>query len=354
MSITLPALVDDPALYLFAFDFDQDVAQVLAMDRSALHRSIFLDGRIERSKAQIHRISLPVMLDAYKGPPLSERPVGMIFHVAQCGSTLLARALDHPGKSLSLREPYALRQLGVLAGGDAHETGKLDDVRYGQMLHMALSMYGKRWPFETAVVVKANVPVNCIAEQVMGLNPQAPAVTLYFGLEDYVAAVMRTEGHENWVETVYAELRLDRHPLVSDAVPGSTAERTAALWFMQMKAFEAVLDGFANTRSLDAADFLDNPQPAIAAAAELFGVALSEAEMRDMVAGDLFQTYSKNPTLDYDPEVRLAREAQSKKRLAGAIDAAFAWAEAAKARHGLVESFAKPLSGEARPLLRRG
>lgn len=354
MSITLPALVDDPSLYPFAFDFDQDVAQILSMDRAALHRSIFLDGRIDRTKAAIHRISLPVMLDAYTGPPLAERPVGMIFHVAQCGSTLLARALDHPGRSLSLREPYALRQLGVLAGGDAHETGRLDEVRYGQMLHMVLSMYGKRWPFESAVVVKANVPVNCIAEQVMGLNPQAPAVTLYFGLEDYVAAVMRTEGHENWVETVYAELRLDRHPLVCGAVPRSTAERTAALWFMQMKAFEAVLTGFANTRSLDAADFLESPVPAIAAAAQLFGVQLSEADLRAMVGGDLFQTYSKNPTLDYDPEVRLAREAQSKTRLAAEIDAAFAWAEAAKARHGLVEAFAKPLSGATRALLRRG
>ena len=354
MSITLPALVDDPSLYLFAFDFDLDLAQVLTMDRNALNRSIFLDGRIERSKAKMDRISLPVMLDAYTGPPLAQRPVGMIFHVAQCGSTLLARALDHPGKSLSLREPYALRQLGVLAGGDAHETGKLDDVRFGQMLHMALSMYGKRWPFESAVVVKANVPVNCIAEQVMGLNPGAPAVTLYFGLEDYAAAVMRTEGHEKWVETVYAELRLDKHPLVAAAVPANTAERTAALWFVQMKAFEAVLAGFANTRSLDAADFLDNPLPAIAAAAELFGVTLSAAEMREMVTGDLFQTYSKNPTLDYDPEVRLAREAQSKKRLTAEIDAAFAWAEAAKARHGLVEAFPKSLSGEALPLLRRG
>lgn len=349
MNITLPALVDDPSLYLFSFDFDRETAQILQMDRAAFHRSIFLDGRIERGKGAPAQVALDALLTNYVGPDAAGRPVGFIFHVAQCGSTLLARALDHPGTSLSLREPYALRQLGVLAGGAGQDDDRANG-RFGRMLEVALSMLGKRWPGEDRVVIKANVPVNLIAERIMAANPAAPAVTLYFTLADYVAAVMRTEGHCQWVETVFAELQLAQHPAVAGFVPRSTAERAAALWFVQMEAFAGVLDACPETRSIDAAGFLDNPMPVVRAAAELFGIEPGEKAWDDLADGELFTTYSKNPTLDYDPEVRVAREAQSKARLRAEIAEALSWARGAQGRRGLPDRLAKPLIGES-PLL---
>ena len=346
MNITLPSLADDPALYLCAFDLAAGIAQIQPMDRTRFHRSIFLDGRIERGGVQGIRAPLDGLLQGYRGPAPADRPLGFIFHVAQCGSTLLARALDFPGTSLSLREPYALRQLGVLAGEAA------PDARFEALLRTTLSMLGKAWPGEGRVAIKANVPVNLIAERIMELCPSAPAIALYFGLEDYAAAVMRTEGHCQWVETVFAELNLANHPLVVGQFTRSTADRCAALWLVQMAAFAGVL-GSVNARSLDAAQFLASPMPAVRAAADLFGIAPGEGAWRELAESELFTTYSKNPALDYDPEVRVAREAQTKARLASEIDEAFAWASVAAARCGLPDRLGKPLVGEAKALLAR-
>src|SRR6476659_8924630 len=115
MSITFEAIADDPRLYLFALQ--GEAAHFQPMTPETFRRSIFLDGRIVRAPGQ--GFSLPfseVRGQAWPDPAL--RPINMIFHIAQCGSTLLARALDFPGRSLVLREPVALRRLGVDLGPD--------------------------------------------------------------------------------------------------------------------------------------------------------------------------------------------------------------------------------------------
>ena len=55
--------------------------------------------------------------------------------------------------------------------------------------------------------------------------------------------------------------------------------------------------------------------------------------------------------LDYDPDVRTAREAEAMARLAPEIDAAREWVAAASARDALPEALGKPLVGEAVSLL---
>ena len=87
------------------------------------------------------------------------------------------------------------------------------------------------------------------------------------------------------------------------------------------------------------------------AAAELFDLALREGEAEEIAASELFETYSKNPALDYDPEVRAARQAEAKRRLAPQIAEAEGWANAARDRHGLAERLGPELLGEGPALL---
>lgn len=351
MKITLPNLAEDPALYLYAFDFAQGLAQIQPMDRMAFQRSIFLDGRIDRGKRQPVAAPINALLNGLSDGEANNRKLGIIFHVAQCGSTLLARALDHPGTSLSLREPYALRQLGII-GAEAL-AGKVSDPGIDRLLKFSLSMYGKHWPGEDTVVVKANVPVNIIADKVMAAIPDAPAIVLYFRLEDYAAAVMRTPGHRDWVERVFGELQLSDHPVVATQPIEGTATKVAALWFVQMQAFATILKKYEHVHSLDAAQFLAHPMPAVRKAAELFGVRPGDQAWDDLADSDLFTTYSKNPTLDYDPEVRIAREAMTKERIADEINEVFVWVEEVSRNNALPESLARPLVGEAQKLLAR-
>lgn len=338
MSISSETIANDPALYLLALQ--GEAAHFQPMTRETFQRSIFLDDRIVRASGQGFAVPF-AEVRGHDWPEPAKRPVGLIFHVAQCGSTLLARALDLPGRSLVLREPAALRRLGVDAGPD----GAADP----ELLRFTLSMLGKRWAADERVIVKANVPVNFIARDVLALESGTRAILLYFPLTDYVAAVMRTEGHEKWVESIFAEMRLADSPCAAGAEPHTTAERAACLWFAQMKAFEAL--AHAGVRTLCATTLFERPAATIQAAAELFGMTIGEGEAEEIAGGELFETYSKNPALDYDPEVRSAREVEAKRRLAPQIAEAEAWARAARDRHGLPETLDPELLGEAPQLL---
>lgn len=334
MSITFETIAEHPGLYLLALQ--NDAAHFQPMTRDSFHRSIFLDDRIVRAPGQ--SFSVPFAdIRSREWPDPATRPVKLIFHVAQCGSTLLARALDLPGRSLVLREPVALRRLGVEAGPD----GGADP----DLLRFTLSMLGKRWDADMPVVIKANVPVNFIASEVMALEPGTSAICLYFPLESYVSAVMRTEGHEKWVESIFAEMRLAESNWAAGAEPHTTAERTACLWFAQMKAFAALVAAYPETRTLNAELLFDRSANTVSAAAKLFGIALQPGEAEEIASGELFETYSKNPALDYDPEVRAARDSEAKRRLSPQIDEARAWVAAASDRHGRIGELGNPLLG---------
>jgi hypothetical protein len=349
MAVTLQDLLTDPSL--FFYEFDQDHAIFQSMTREDFFRSIFLDGRIRHGGRPSMRVPLNALLPAHGEAGVPAPRIGWIFHVAQCGSTLLARALDHIGRSLVLREPAALRRLGVMAGGDGENDGVVASERIAAMLRMTVAMLGKRWEADVPVIVKANVPVNFIARDVMALNPESPAIALYFPLESYVAAILRTERHVRWTEGVFDEMRLSDSPFVAGDLPHSAATKAAALWFAQMKAYEVILADFPTVRSLEAGTFFAEPAETVAAAAKLFGVRLDSGEPEKIAASELFHSYSKNPALDYDPEVRQAREAEARQRLAEPIAEAAAWAWKARERHGLPETLDKPLVGNPPPLL---
>ena len=338
MSISFEAIANDPGLYLLALQ--REAAHFQPMTRETFRRSIFLDDRIVRAPGEGFAVPF-ADVRAHDWPEPAKRPVCVIFHVAQCGSTLLARALDLPGRSLVLREPAALRRLGVEAG-----PGGAADLA---LLRFTLAMLGKRWEADAPVIVKANVPANFIARDVLALEPETKAILLYFPLAAYVAAVMRTDGHQKWVESIFAEMRLADSPWAAGAEPRTTAERAACLWFAQMKAFEALAS--ANVLSLCAAKLFERPAETIEASAELFGLALQNGEAQEIATSELFETYSKNPALDYDAEVRAAREAEAKRRLAPQIAEAESWARAARDRHGLAQSLGSELLGDPPPLL---
>src|SRR6478672_6723699 len=105
------ALFATPDHYLFAFDGDRAVFR--AMDRAAYHRSIFLDRRISPASEAAFEVPLAPLIAWQEAHQPRPPRIGWIFHIAHCGSTLLARALDLPDRSLVLREPLALRQLGI-------------------------------------------------------------------------------------------------------------------------------------------------------------------------------------------------------------------------------------------------
>lgn len=305
MALTLDDLFASPDHYLHSFE--GEAALFMPMDRDAYHRSIFLDGRI--SPAANRSMKVPVR--ALVEPPRPPRPLGWIFHVAHCGSTLLARALDRPATNLVLREPLALRQLALAP-----------DPR---RLALTAAMLSKRYRDDLPTLVKANVPVNFLLPELAALDPEARSIFLYATPRDYLLAVLRSDNHRGWLRQVTGQLA--RH--LGDLSALSDAQRGAALWLAQMRAFADAISRMPNARTLDAEAFFAAPARTLKAAAGHLQVPISDAEVDATVHGSLFSSYSKNPEQAFDNEARLDRRARLEGTLAGELACAQEWIEAA-------------------------
>jgi hypothetical protein len=314
MALTLDDLFSSPDHYLHSFE--GDAALFMPMDREAYHRSIFLDGRISPAANQVMKIPAAALAD----PVRARAPTGWIFHVAHCGSTLLARALDRPEANLVLREPLALRQLALAP-----------DPR---RLALTLAMLSKRYRPDAPTIVKANVPVNFLLPDLAELDPGARAIFLYAGLRDYVLAILRSDNHREWLRRV--TVQLSGH--IGDLSTLSDAERCAALWLAQMRAFERALSLMPNARSLDAEVFFAAPAAALKAAAAHLEVSMSGAEIESAVEGPLFATYSKNPDQPFDNAARLARRSELEGPLSAELAQARSWIEAATGESSAAEA----------------
>ena len=301
MALTLDDLFASPDHYLHSFD--GDAALFVPMDRPAYHRSIFLDGRI--SPAADRSMRMPV--NALIGRAPKPARIGWIFHVAHCGSTLLARALDQPATNLVLREPLALRQLALAPNRER--------------LAVTAAMLSKRYRADCSTIVKANVPVNFLLPDLIAFDPQARALFLHCGLRDYLLAILRSDNHRDWMRRVTGQLA----PYIGEVSHLPDAERAAALWLAQMRAFKAAIARLPEARSLDAEIFFADPLPVLRSAANHLEVPMTNAALEAQVDGPLFSTYSKNPTQAFDNEARLARRTELERTLAPELEQAQSW-----------------------------
>jgi hypothetical protein len=303
MALTLDDLFVSPDHYLHSFEGDS--ALFVPMDRAAYHRSIFLDGRISPASDRSMHLPASTLAAGTRTPART----GWIFHVAHCGSTLLARALDDPGANLVLREPLALRQQAF-----SRDSGRLA---------LTLAMLSKRYRADLPTIVKANVPVNFLLPDIAAVDPHAPAIFLHCSLRDYLLAILRSENHRGWLRRVTEQLAA----WLGDLSGLSDAELCAALWLAQTRAFESALSAMPNGRSLDSEAFFAAPGPVLKAAASHLGVAMDDGAAAATVAGPLFTTYSKNPDLPFDNHARLARRSVTEAALTAELDDAQAWIE---------------------------
>lgn len=345
--LDLQRLFNDPDHFLFNFD-GQDAAFV-PMDRDAYQRSIFLDRRIQPKSATGEKVSLASLYGAQERIGAQPRDIGYIFHIAHCGSTLLARALDVKDSNLVCREPMALRQLGVQG---AKSFGQPLGDEWRRRANLAAALLSRRYNADGPVVLKANVPVNFIIDPLMALRPQQPAIFLHFSLEHYLLAVLRSAGHAQWLDRVSTELQGG----IDGATGGASATQTppalaARLWLAQMLEYAKALEKYPNAASLDAEAFFNRPREVLAASFAHFGQQIPGTQLDAIVQSDLFTRYSKDPNMAYDNATRISLQEALRRELGGALTEARRWLEAQPAAKRLPQKLAKPLVGDGRELL---
>ncbi len=347
VQIRISDLLHNPDFYLFGLENED--ALFLPMNRESYAKSIFFDGRIKPTHDHVIRVPLIPLLTSVSQMIATVPRIGWIFHMAHTGSTLLSRALDRPGKNLVIREPMPLRVLGVEAGALHKFTSESESWK--KLLHLAILMLDRRYAKDEAILVKANVPVNAIIPDLLAKSPHPQALLLHFGLEDYLTAILRSANHRKWVDHIFSEIQLDKHPETAPFNALQNAEKAAALWLFQIRIYADVLAANSSVRSLDANILFDEPLPCLKAASDYFDCPIGDDEARSIVSGGLFSTYSKNPNALFDNERRKERVTETRLVLADDIIMARRWVESRLAISPLPERLAQPLCGENSMLL---
>lgn len=343
MPLTLSDLFASPDHFLFTFEDDRAV--FLDMDRAAYARSIFADRRVAPASDKVLQVAVG-QLAAAAPAGLGTADIGWIFHIAHCGSTLLARALDVAG-DLVIREPMALRQLGVEAANGARGPA------WKTKLDLSVTLMGRRYAPDAPVIIKANVPTNIIAADLLAASPSGRAIFLHFPLEAYLLAILRSDNHRKWIENVTASLRPALVAEIGDDRQTSPATLAAALWLTQMRIYADLMDRYSTTVSLDADTLFDHPKPVLAAAFAYFGVEADHRQVEAIVASDLFSTYSKTPGVAFDNAARLARQSAVRREIASELELARVWVDKRLAVRPLPERLPRPIHGEGVALMGR-
>src|SRR5690349_10658976 len=204
-TLSAAEIASDPRLLLHQVDPMKRQLIFRRTTADAVRSAAFIDGRTDIWTGE------PALLgfdDALKREPREQEQRRYIFHMSFCGSTLLARLLDRPGKVLSLKEPNCLVDLAywrtALVAADA------PSADFGAALQFAAAMLARPWDPSEQVVVKPSSWANNLLDKLSLAASRAVFVTI--ARNRFVEAVVRG-GNERLAFT--ARLAAHLAPFVS-------------------------------------------------------------------------------------------------------------------------------------------
>lgn len=338
----ITAIVGDYRWFPFRIDPGSGRVTFVRADRDA-HRAVtFLDDQLLGQATETRELPLQAL-----APAVAELPPNdchFIFHSAFCCSTLLARALDVPGKVMALKEPLVLNDLAQAALAGAEPAA----VR--EPLALVVPLLGRPFaPGETTIVKPSNV-ANPLIDQIMDLRPASNALLMSSELPGFLRSVaMKGLWGRIWARKTMAAI--NRLPQL---VPGfSEAERwehsdlqvAALVWLDHRAQFVKLLSRLPAERvmTLDSATLLDDPARAIGAVGDFFGLGLSPDEVETIARGPVFTQDSKRHDEAFDAGRRRDEHAAIGELLAEEIGMVTQWAQSVADHAGVPMQLPRPL-----------
>lgn len=302
------------------------------MSRKSYHDSVFtLPNRIVLDGDLQWRIPFNQILELTESRAPSRQVPAFIFHPAHCGSTLLSRALDVEGRTLAIRESFALRQFS--ASPQAQSTAEQNARQRG--LNCLLDLLGRQYGENERVILKANVPVNYIIDEIGNCvkytdqESSIKGIVLFNSLDDYLLAILKSEERKNWAVHVAKELkaRIRKTPQLADinfeTLDG--AQAACVLWVSQMHEFTLAVEQNNGLLPLPSQDLYENPTESLQLACRTLELSISSSQINEIVAGALFQKHAKTPEREFSEATRQAERAQLLQAHRSEIDTVKDW-----------------------------
>jgi len=336
------AIVGEYRWFPFRFDPDSNRVTLVRADRDA-HRAVtFLDDQLLGHATETKELPLQALAPAVAKLPAND--CHFIFHSAFCCSTLLARALDVPGKAMALKEPLALNDLAqaaLAAGAPGAVRGQLE---------LVLPLLGRPFgPGEKTIIKPSNI-ANPLIDQIMDLRPATKALLMTSALPEFLRSVaMKGLWGRIWArKTMAGMLRLPHlQPGFSDAErwEHSDLQVAALVWLDHRAQFVKLLSRLPAERvmSLDSATLLDDTARAVGAVGEFFGLGLLPDEVEAIARGPVFTQDSKRHDEAFDAERRRGEHAAIEGVLAEEIEMVAKWAQSVADHAGVPMQLPRPL-----------
>ncbi|MGH8273465.1 MAG: hypothetical protein ACRES9_04285 [Gammaproteobacteria bacterium] len=309
-------LYGDPHWLVYCLDPELRRAYFLRLTREMYHRSCFLDPRMANENPTLHSIAMTELEALHAAAP--RKPARrFIFHTAFCCSSLLARSLDFPGRTLAIREPTILVQIA----NAARRPGNAQSRWVTNALPLTLGLLNKPFGTEKVFIKPTNVATNCLGAMLDG-DPHAHGLVLWGGREDFLISALKRPRQSNVQMPIILE-RLLADPMGRNwqgqghPEPHTLAEQAALAWHLEMLQINHWLKSphAKRLRVLATDELLARPVESIAATARHLDIAVETEKIRAMVNGPVWHRHAKT-TENYSPEKR-AEEKRLARRLFG-------------------------------------
>lgn len=333
-----PIFLDDAACYAHRFVESDDAFRFIRLPRTEHAAVPFLTDPYLGAREPLGDLPVSTCLEA-----LDKGRLCLLFHSAFCGSTLLTHALDQAGIAAGLSEPVVLNDIvGWRRRGAA-------PVGVARAMDAALRLLARPFAPGEAVVVKPSNVVAPLAELMLTIQAEAPALFLHAPLETFLISVARKGlPCRLWVRELIDGYLTEQFVGLGftpqDLFRQSDLQIAAVGWLAQHAEFARLAAKFgpARLRTLDADRLTADPATAIAATAGHFGLDLDAASLARIVAGPAFARHSKSGEA-YSPEARAADYAQARKAYGDEIDLVLEWASRVAETAGIALSAPNPL-----------
>jgi hypothetical protein len=297
-------LVRDHRWFPEDFHAPRQMLSFVFAEREVLAREPFLDQRwqqekLERRQARIDDLDVQM-------PAGSRPPIDFLWHTSFCCSTLLAHALDEPGKCLALSEPLVLVSIA-----DAKRTGLIEQGWHlSRLPEIVLRLLARPEAPGARVLVKPSNFANVLLGDAARLT-SGKSLFLYSSLNDFLVSVLKSGFPlRKYVRRLFSNLigpLRDQLPWQqAEIFQMSDLEIAALAWHLQILEFRSAwrLLGPARAASLDCEALLADPATALRKVIAFYGLPFGDVKLHALLSGGALHHHSKAPGIRFDAQRR--------------------------------------------------
>ncbi len=342
-------ITSSPELYLKFVSIDLEMAYFVKMEGPQDYRKLYL------SKPTI-KVSLERLLSLFESVTVPHiNPIKFIFMTDYCCSTLLINLMSELRGCFTLSEPTIFASLSRAKRAlDATHSKESDLKKWQRVLELAMHLISRSYSPPETVIVKEWPVASYIIGNILGCGFRSSAIFMYSDLRSYLISVLKKEIRRKLmrfrVKDVFSEL--NRYPAlkICDVQTLRDPQLAVLHWLITLQNISAAQNEAPNApiRSLNCEVLISQPEATLWAVARHFGLSPDGAEIRSVINGPVYNTYSKenDPTLlkkKYNWELR-DRDMKKTFRVHRAeIEAGLKWAESIVSKNQIASLLPLPL-----------